>query len=181
MPVTGDDARLRQLGRAMGRVAAALPLRRATEAFARDALERVRRGFAASVSPDGAPWAPLVYRTGQPLVKSGRLRDSIRGKLLGGKDPGFELRTARPFAGVHQDGAVITTTTRVNVHSKRGRFMSRARAARRKAGAVTVSISHAHAFRVPARPFFPTDRLPGAWAARWRALAAQIMAGVVGG
>lgn len=36
-----------------------------------------QQNFRASRAPDGTPWLPLKYRTGKPLLDTGRLRSSI--------------------------------------------------------------------------------------------------------
>ncbi len=47
---------------------------RAQRAVAAEVEREIKRSFRTRTAPDGTRWAPLKYRTGQPLVKTGALR-----------------------------------------------------------------------------------------------------------
>ena len=63
-----------------------------------------RMGFRHSLSPSDTPWAPITYRQGQPLVDTGRLRNSIT-FTLGNKS--VEVGTNVEYARTQQEGGGI--------------------------------------------------------------------------
>lgn len=132
-------------------VGGSLPDARALlEPVARKLVALIRLGFKFSQSPYGEQWAPLKFRSGQPLRDKGHLRDSIVPRY--GADY-VDIGTNRVGARVHQFGATI-----VPVKAKALRFFGEG--------------SSVPIFRqkvvVPARPFLPLDKggnlvLPDAW------------------
>jgi phage gpG-like protein len=77
----------------------------AQEAFQRlkpYALASIHRNFDRARDPKtGQPWAPLKYRTGMILVKTGRMRASIR---IVGRERSITAEAPVPYAGFHQHG-----------------------------------------------------------------------------
>lgn len=65
--------------------------------------DNIRLGFADSMSPYGDAWLPLKYRVGQPLVDTGRLRDSITHQS---SDDGVSVGTNVVYAAIHQFGGM---------------------------------------------------------------------------
>ena len=117
--------------------------------------------FARGQDPYGNPWAPLVYRVGNPLVLTGVLRGSFHFK---NKGDDVELSTDIFYAPFHQQGAVVRTRRRVQPASKRtGRFTkATAKSSRlvRVPGGLRV---------IPRRPFLPDGRgMPEIWRKRIR-------------
>jgi len=65
--------------------------------------DNIRLGFVDSMSPYGETWLPLKYRIGQPLVDTGRLRDSITHQS---SDNGVSVGTNVAYAAIHQFGGM---------------------------------------------------------------------------
>lgn len=119
-----------------------------------------RLSFTESATPTGKAWAPLTSRQGQPLLDTGRLRNSITHLVQGNT---LEIGTNWPWAHVHQFGAEI-----VPVRAKLLRFtVGGARGRDRVVFAKKVVI--------PARPFLPVSDIP----ASWREVAVQIISSFV--
>ena len=77
---------------------------RVSSALSDVALSKIQRGFASSTSPDGAPWAPLKHRQGQPLRDTRALQNGLstpKSVDVGG----FSIGASVPYAGFHQHGA----------------------------------------------------------------------------
>lgn len=107
--------------------------------------ELSRLSFAESRSPNGQPWQPLRFRAGQPLLDTGKLRNSIASRA---HKVSVEIGTSERYAGVHQRGATI--------RPKRGKFL------------VFTPRGFAHPIfarqvTIPARPFLPVNHLPPEW------------------
>lgn len=64
-------------------------------------LTLLAREFAAAVSPFGVAWAPLKYRKGTPLTKTGAMRDNATVYPTGS---GIRIEFAAPYAVFHQYG-----------------------------------------------------------------------------
>lgn len=123
---------------------------------------------------------------GQILRESGRLLNSIRQKS---SSQSFTVGTNVKYAAIHQFGGTITQGNRTNVHGNEGRFISKTRRPGgtgtgirwggqktelgrkgRKGRAIRsmrVSFTFAHSFRMPGRPFLPTEGLPPTWRRRY--------------
>src|SRR5688500_18332546 len=69
--------------------------------------------FARSAGPSGAPWAPLKIRSGKPLLDTGRLRNSIQGKVTASC---VELSASGVQARLMSEGGTVTP--------KRGKFLA---------------------------------------------------------
>lgn len=154
MPVTGDHAALARLIDRLNRLPKEGIPKVASE-VAQETKLLVSEGFQRSASPDGQAWAPLKVRAGQPLRDTGRLATSITVNAAGLT---FTVGTNVEYAGVHQNGAVITAKNKRSLYSKKQRrFFGRS---------VTI----------PARPFLPTGTaLPSAWEARVQEAASEAL------
>lgn len=114
---------------------------------------KIDLGFRASVTPWGAPWAPLKIRSGQPLRDTGRLQRSITYRTGKQGDEAYvDVGTNVAFAQVHQYGATIEPKT-----AKLLSFMT------------PLGRAFAKKVVIPSRPFMPIKgdalALPPAWAA----------------
>jgi phage virion morphogenesis protein len=117
-----------------------------------EGITQVKLGFRGERDPYGRKWKPIKYRQGKILRDTGRLANSF---TRGVTSEGFFLGTNVDYAAIHQYGGVVETKSRINVHAKGGRFISRAKAGKRKRGAVKVSMSHAHSWKMPRRQMVP--------------------------
>lgn len=129
-------------------------------------LDNIGRRLAASTmhrfeqgaGPDGVRWKPSARarkQSGQTLVDSGRLRDSITHVVRGDE---LLVGTNVEYAGIHQFGGTIRQQARTQVlaFQAAGRlFASRRSTRRRRAGAVRIAIAAigAREINMPARPF----------------------------
>jgi phage gpG-like protein len=68
-------------------------------------VDEIKLGFVDSRDPWGIPWKRLKYRIGQPLLDTGKLRNSITFRLIG--RTGVRIGTADylPKAALHQFGS----------------------------------------------------------------------------
>ena len=96
---------------------------------------RIKLGFKNSKSPYGQKWKPLISRQGQPLVNTGRLRESI---TYIADDHSVQVGTNLIQAKVHQFGAVIRPRT-----AKTLRFM------------IGNRVIYTDKAVIPARPYMP--------------------------
>ncbi|SDY27966.1 phage virion morphogenesis protein [Pseudomonas salomonii] len=78
-------------------------------------IARVKTCFQRSVDPYGQPWAPIHHRQGQPLLDTGRLRNSIKHNVRG---TNLELASNLIYADNHQYG--ITVKQRRYLPDKQG-------------------------------------------------------------
>jgi phage gpG-like protein len=124
------------------------------------ALQLLQREFETSTDPTGKAWAPLKRRDGQPLLDTGRLRNSFG--ITHANSGGFTLGTNVLYAEVHQSGATIEHPPRVNAHNRRGRFVARSKTSRIKR-AVRISYTGTFTTKIPARPMVPENELPPRW------------------
>lgn len=67
-------------------------------------VARVKVGFQRSVDPYGNPWAPITHRQGQPLLDTGRLRNSVKHNVRG---TNLELASNLVYADNHQYGITV--------------------------------------------------------------------------
>lgn len=125
--------------------------------------------FKDSRDPYGAAWVPLKpatiarrrKRSTKPLLDTGRLRNSIASRLLGGA--GVEVGTSVAYAAIHQFGGEISFGARsIRVRLRKvkledGRMVSRfAKDSHRRATATWGTNSTGWKVRIPARPFIAT-------------------------
>lgn len=124
--------------------------RQLLEPAARMLVALVKLGFKTSTAPTGERWAPLKFRSGQPLRDKGLLQNSFFTRY--GNDY-VDVGTSRVGARAHQFGATIRP-----VRAKMLRFFPEGS----KVPIFRKSV------KVPARPFLPLDSagnlvLPDAW------------------
>lgn len=125
----------------------------------RAAKTQVQLGFRSGTAPDGTRWAPLKFRSGQPLRDTGRLRNSIdyrasRDEVIVG--------TNVCYAIVHQFGATIRANPRKRgrrslcgyVHKGSPVLVFRAEGGR---------VIRAKQVTIPERKIFPEGSLPARW------------------
>jgi len=119
----------------------------ALEAIGHYVREEASLAFASSASPYGAPWLPLKMRQGQPLLDTGRLRNSLTYRVQGDT---VEVGTNVLYAGVHQSGMTI-----------------RAKNAPWLVFKTPTGFAKVKEVTIPARPFLPTAEqgLPAEWEA----------------
>ena len=134
-------------------------------------LAEIQIGFARSVDPYDHPWDPLKRRHGQPLLDTGRLRNSFSVSQVSAK--AFTVGTSVEYAGPHQDGAIVHRTPRINVHSSRsGRFLKQASGASTKYRNATLSFSGPHTITIPRRQMLPENE----WGRRWWSAIEKVVA-----
>lgn len=75
-----------------------------------DTLGLVEREFRGSVDPDGAPWKPLKYRNGRPLVLTGAMRDSFTAVPI---ENGVRIQAGVDYAIYHQRGTATIPARRI--------------------------------------------------------------------
>lgn len=138
----------------------------------------VGEGFEAQQAPSGAPWArlksPSKKRGGASskiLQDRGKLRASIHHRLQGDD---VLVGTKLFYGTFHQLGTAGRNFVAIHARNqpvgRDGKFLSKAKAARRKAGAITFRQLNYQpgGGAIPARPFLPTDNeaLPAKWDGR---------------
>lgn len=145
------DAKLEEVERALRDTGRPERITAALNALGRVLVTRIQLTFRRSTAPNGARWAPLKLRQGQPLRDTGRLLASITSKV---QDREVVVGTNVQYARVHQFGAVIKP-----VRAKLLRFPNGAG-----------GFAFARQVKVPARPFMPIGPsgqvdLPASWSA----------------
>ena len=144
-----------------------------------ECLDLVLDGFANERDPYGQPWAPLKSRKGIILTKTGRLRRSFT-RLVNvavGGVAAFQVGTATVYAAPHQDGSVYGPRTSVHAKNKRGRFISKKKAASSKSKFVHVIFANRIGHVMDARPMVPDDRgLPESWAKALDSVSMEVLA-----
>jgi len=133
------------------------------DAIGADVLKRVQMNFRNSQSPDGVAWAKLKKRQGQPLLDTGRLRNSINYQTNGDS---VSIGTNVIYAKVHQFGHTFNHAARTKEvffkqHSD-GTIGNKFVKASKSNFAQKVKVG-AHSITIPARPYLPTEGLPPAW------------------
>ena len=144
MGALGDSGQLKKLIDSMRGVSRSAWRTKLMKVLSQEAVALSQECFANSKAPDGSAWAPLRVRNGQPLLDTGRLRNSINGRGQGADS--FIVGTNVKYAALQNFGGTIVPKT-----AKRLFFM---------AGGHLVSKK---SVTVPARPFFPSTQLPKAW------------------
>lgn len=132
-------------------------------AIGADVLKRVQLNFRNSQSPEGVTWAKLKSRKGQPLIDSGRLRNSISYEA---NSDSVSIGTNVIYAAVHQFGHTFNRKPRAHtLHFKQrkdGSISNKFVKANKSNFAQKVNIG-AHSITIPARPYLPTNGLPAPW------------------
>lgn len=126
----------------------------------------VNDGFRNSVNPYGKPWEPLKSRQGKPLLLTGRMRASVAAV---GLDNGFRIDATASYAAHHQYGTKRRAQRKARTQpvNRRGRFISRVKAARAKGRSVGVRFLPAgEGGLIPQRQMIPmaeTGGIPPKW------------------
>lgn len=142
MGVSGPTGDLRKLGERFRKLGTPAGRAGLTKVLGETARTQCIKGFKASVDPYGTPWKPIKNRAGQPLIDTGRLKNSFHADSTAG---GFGLSTEVQYAAAHQEGATIRT------RSPRGTSHSERRAAA--------------TFKLPRRQMVPDAKGLGTWQA----------------
>jgi phage gpG-like protein len=139
----------------------------ATEAILTQAgdtlIDLIGMTFADQTDPWGAPWKPLSARSrsGQALLDTGRLRNSIASQISGNT---LQVGTGVCYALTHQFGATVTagkpTGSNLCNYTPKG--------AKHLAWSAGGAIHFAKSVTIPARKFMPVQQggggeLPAAW------------------
>ncbi len=150
-------AELRRIVAELDAIGAGAHREEMSASLAAEGIVLIKSGFENSRSPDGTPWEPLKLRHGNPLVDTGRLRNSFIPRI---SPSGFEIEATNvKYAGVHQFGATIVPKKTRALHFRAdGRWF------------------FAKKVEVPAREFIPTGPLPSAWASKLEAVARKVLA-----
>lgn len=104
MPVTGNgpDA-IRDMLRGLSELAEGDWKAGMNKSLGAELVALVKRGFRTSTDPYGRPWAPLKQRSGKPLLRTARLRNSWMWSA--GTDSGqITITNNVQYAAFHQDG-----------------------------------------------------------------------------
>lgn len=102
MPVSFDMAGLKGLTDRVMRMAGNEIRMEMSQVLAAAALKEISDSFRFSRDPYGQKWRPLVARTGQPLLLTGRMRASVAtGRVL---TDGFTVVITAGYAKYHQYG-----------------------------------------------------------------------------
>jgi phage gpG-like protein len=141
----GDTMKLRALVDGMRGLANRSWRPRLMKVLAQEAVALSQECFAESKDPYGNAWPPLKIRQGQPLLDTGRLRNSISGRANGSTS--FVVGTNVKYARLQNFGGTVTPKQAKSLAFKVGNRM-----------VFTKSV------KVPARPFFPKQVLPKLWA-----------------
>lgn len=95
MAVRGDSRRLDRLVDKMDRLADGAAARRLVDELGAEALELVDEGFDEGRAPSGRRWPQPQYRSGPPMILTGRLRRSYSLRVSGNT---FEIVSSAPYA-----------------------------------------------------------------------------------
>lgn len=148
MAIKGDFGKLKSIAKKVRNLGEEKHLRALARNLGEETLELVNQGFASSQSPEGARWASLVLRSGQPLRDTGRLQRSFNLKNV--TSSGFTVATGVAYAGYHQSGVGPIRPKKAKLLAIRVRGSS--------------PIFSRGTSGIPARPMLPTS---GALPARW--------------
>jgi len=164
--VSNSDAngKLARLVAHLGQIASGSLREVMIKAIAEEAVTQVKFGFEESRNPYGVAWQALKHRKGKPLLDTGRLRNSFTYELL---PTGFRLGTNVVYARFHQygTGGRKAASSRLQVTTKKGKFITFAKAGKKKKGAVYFRRLHFQAGTggIPARPMVPEGTLGPIW------------------
>lgn len=140
-------------------------------AIGADIQRRVKLGFRSSTDPWGVPWKPIKHRKGQPLVDTGRLRNSITYRSTADS---VIVGTNVEYAAIQHFGGTIkrkpSQRTLYRQIKKSGEFKKGGRfvKASRSNYATTANVGE-YSINIAPRPFLPVDKagqanLPPEWA-----------------
>jgi phage gpG-like protein len=165
MGISGDFSELRELQGALNAVASAGFRRSVNAELEETARTLVALEFETSIDPYGHHWADLKSRDGQPLLDTGRLRNSFGGD--GADSSAFRFGTDVVYASLHQYGGTVRHAARAAPRTKAGRFLSHGRASRSAAKSQALTFLPEHDATVPQRQMMPEGDLPDSWLAEF--------------
>lgn len=141
----GDTMKLRSLVESMRHVSRSAWRVKLMKVLSQEAVALAQECFEKSQDPYGSSWPPLKVRQGQPLLDTGRLRNSISGRANGATS--FVVGTNVKYAKLQNFGGTVVPKS-----GKALRF------------SIGNRMVFAKSVKVPARPFFPKQMLPKPWA-----------------
>lgn len=97
----GDFGKIGEWAKRFSHAAVEQAKRAIAERVAAEALVLVEEGFQKEQAPNGARWAPLKYRVGKILTKTGKLRGSFKSSTAGRQ---IRITSRVKYAGFHQSG-----------------------------------------------------------------------------
>lgn len=157
MPIREGRGDARALARKIAEIGSDGGRRSLSEAVGGALLHQVDRQFASSTDPYGTPWPPLAHGGADPLEGTGKLRRTFRVVV---DARGVRLETPLGvIVRAHAEGATIPprqAAARELVSARSGRFITAARAQRRKLVYVSTAREHrVDEIRLPKRQIVP--------------------------
>lgn len=155
MPVTGDFSALRRLADRLGSDGIRRDvLPQIAQRMATTAVKLLGDEFHYSRDPYGNAWAPLTSRQGKPLEKTGRM---MRSRTAQAEGTDVKVTITANYAVFHQDGTAAHARRGGAIpQNKRGRFVSKRKAAVAKARAQKVAVFGAYQHGgIPRRQMLP--------------------------
>lgn len=151
------DVQATQVQLALKQYARPAKVTEALAALGRVIVNRIKLGFRSSTDPYGLPWLAPVLRKGQPLLDTGRLRNSVSSRVIGQE---VEVGTNLIYAPIHQFGGLITAKNAPRLVFPFGGSA---------AGTAPQGYLSKKSVYIPQRRFFPINsagqvELPGPWA-----------------
>ena len=166
MPIIG-------LEKILARIKPGVRLQGLSESIGRALIVEIQLEFQSSRDPYGRPWAPITHRSGQPLLDTGRLRNSF---TFSASENSVALGTNVKYAAVHQFGGSRTVAARVrtNFYNRKGNRFSSKRFKNQRSWTGTIP---AHQIGITARPMLPTESrgIGSKWSAAIDAVAKKWM------
>jgi phage gpG-like protein len=158
---TGDTKQLQELRRRMAAMKTPAFKKRFLNVIGQEALFQSLMCFEKSRDPYGNRWKPLKMRAGQPLLDTGRLRNSLNVRVL--STTSLEVATDVKYARLHQFGGTVEAKKKALSWQANGkRFFARR-------------------VRVPARPYLPDSRgVPRSWAKAFNLVAGDFVQAAFG-
>ena len=183
MPVTGDFAALKRLMDRVGPPGVRALTPRVAQRMAATADKLLGDEFHQSRDPYGNPWQPLAYRRGKPLEKTGRMSRSRTAQADGAT---VKVTIWTTYAIYHQKGTQPHQRAGGAIpQSRRGRFISKRKAAQAKASSQKVAIFGAYQHGgIPRRQMLPeasTGGLGPIWSAAFEKDANDVVREALGG
>lgn len=146
-------------------------------------VELVGQEFDQGRDPYGAPWLPLKYRKGKPLQDTTRMQRSRTAQADGSN---VRITVTASYAKYHQDGTKPHARAGAAIpQNRRGRFVSKKRAAQAKARVQKVAVFGGYQHGgIPRRQILPeasTGGLPSTWRAAISKDATDVLRKAFGG
>lgn len=169
MPVTGAYAKLGKVVAELAALGDAKTMEMAGRNVGQAVLSEVQLGFRNEVSPNDVPWVKRKRPrkrnkgAGKLLRDTGRLGNSLTAVTSGTE---VIIGTNVEYAPYHQFGTrgrnFVQKHVRLQAVNQKGKFLSKKKAAKRKAGSIAFRLIEFQAGggKLPARPFLPLDELP---------------------